>query len=150
MREISWCSFERRDVLLDEAVEYSLMSLMIQGCVVLRWSGRGIYGWLESSDLDKIRSSNHSRAPITSKYTWPLRLLAYTTAAMDFLKSAVLASISKGPAFPYSFDTQVDIDQSIWTLHNGTKRVCASMAYILGILANTMAGRWFEVQCLLL
>ncbi|KAG9560357.1 ARM repeat-containing protein, partial [Aureobasidium melanogenum] len=29
---------------------------------------------------------------------------------------------SKGPAFPYSFGERVDIDQSIWTLHNGTKR----------------------------
>lgn len=42
---------------------------------------------------------------------------------MDFLKSAV-ASIAKGPAFPYSFGDRVDIDQSIWTLHNGTRRVC--------------------------
>ena len=42
--------------------------------------------------------------------------------AMDFLKSAV-ASIAKGPAFPYTFGDRVDIDQSIWTLHNGTRRV---------------------------
>jgi SCY1-like protein 1 len=41
---------------------------------------------------------------------------------MDFLKNAV-ASIAKGPAFPYTFGDRVDIDQSIWTLHNGTKRV---------------------------
>lgn len=44
-------------------------------------------------------------------------------AAMDFLKSAVASAISKGPAFGYSFGDRVDIDQSIWTLHNGTKRV---------------------------
>ena len=44
---------------------------------------------------------------------------------MDFLKSAVASAISKGPAFPYSFGERVDIDQSIWTLHNGTKRVTA-------------------------
>lgn len=44
------------------------------------------------------------------------------TYGMDFLKSAV-ASIAKGPAFGYSFGERVDIDQSIWTLHNGTKRV---------------------------
>jgi hypothetical protein len=43
-------------------------------------------------------------------------------AIMDFLKSAV-ASIAKGPAFPYTFGERVDIDQSIWTLHNGTRRV---------------------------
>jgi SCY1-like protein 1 len=42
---------------------------------------------------------------------------------MDFLKSAVASAISKGPAFPYTFGDRVDIDQSIWTLHNGTKRV---------------------------
>ncbi|KAF2840827.1 kinase domain-containing protein [Patellaria atrata CBS 101060] len=41
---------------------------------------------------------------------------------MDFLKSAVASAISKGPAFPYTFGDRVDIDQSIWTLHNGTKR----------------------------
>jgi SCY1-like protein 1 len=45
---------------------------------------------------------------------------------MDFLKSAVASAISKGPAFPYSFGERVDIDQSIWTLHNGTKRVTAT------------------------
>lgn len=43
--------------------------------------------------------------------------------AMDFLKSAVASAIAKGPAFPYSFGDIVDVDQSIWTLHNGTKRV---------------------------
>lgn len=42
--------------------------------------------------------------------------------SMDFLKSAV-ASISKGPAFPYAFGDKVDLEQSIWTLHNGTRRV---------------------------
>jgi SCY1-like protein 1 len=42
---------------------------------------------------------------------------------MDFLKSAVASAISKGPAFAYSFDDLIDLDQSIWTLHNGTKRV---------------------------
>ncbi|KAM3420891.1 hypothetical protein BST61_g4126 [Cercospora zeina] len=40
---------------------------------------------------------------------------------MNFLKSAV-ASIAQGPAFPYTFGDRVDIDQSIWTLQNGTKR----------------------------
>ncbi|KAJ4294535.1 Nuclear aminoacylation-dependent tRNA export pathway component [Kalmusia sp. IMI 367209] len=41
---------------------------------------------------------------------------------MDFLKSAVASAISKGPAFGYSFGDRVDIDDSIWTLYNGTKR----------------------------
>ncbi len=42
---------------------------------------------------------------------------------MDFLKSAVASAISKGPAFGFTFGDRVDVDQSIWTLHNGTKRV---------------------------
>ncbi|KAF3007752.1 hypothetical protein E8E13_010052 [Curvularia kusanoi] len=42
---------------------------------------------------------------------------------MDFLKSAVASAISKGyPTWGYSFGDRVDIDDSIWTLHNGTKR----------------------------
>lgn len=43
---------------------------------------------------------------------------------MDFLKSAVASAISKGyPSWGYTFGDRVDIDDSIWTLHNGTKRV---------------------------
>lgn len=41
---------------------------------------------------------------------------------MDFLKSAVASAIAKGSAFPYAFGDIVDVDQSIWTLYNGTKR----------------------------
>lgn len=44
---------------------------------------------------------------------------------MDFLKSAVASAIAKGPPFPYSFGDKVDVDQSIWTLYNGTRRVGA-------------------------
>jgi hypothetical protein len=44
-------------------------------------------------------------------------------ADMDFLKSAVASAISKGPAFGYTFGDRVDLNDSIWTLHNGTKRV---------------------------
>src|SRR5690349_1291136 len=47
---------------------------------------------------------------------------------MDFLKSAVASAISKGPAFAYSFGDRVDIDESIWTLYNGTKRVWPRLA----------------------
>ena len=43
---------------------------------------------------------------------------------MDFLKSAVASAMAKGPPFPYNFGDKVDIDQSIWTLYNGTRRVC--------------------------
>ncbi|KAL3480077.1 armadillo-type protein [Aspergillus californicus] len=41
---------------------------------------------------------------------------------MDFLKSAVASAISKGSSFPYSLGDRVDISDSIWTLHNATKR----------------------------
>ena len=47
-----------------------------------------------------------------------------TSWAMDFLKSAVASAISKDPPFPYKFGDRVTVDQSIWTLYNGTKRVC--------------------------
>ncbi|KAI0099405.1 ARM repeat-containing protein [Daldinia grandis] len=45
---------------------------------------------------------------------------------MDFLKSAVASAISQGPPFPYSFGDKVDIDASIWTLYNGTRRADGS------------------------
>ncbi|EAQ85827.1 hypothetical protein CHGG_07080 [Chaetomium globosum CBS 148.51] len=41
---------------------------------------------------------------------------------MDFLKSAVASAMAKGPPFPYNFGDKVDLDPSIWTLHNGTRR----------------------------
>ncbi|MCJ1355380.1 MAG: hypothetical protein MMC33_005371 [Icmadophila ericetorum] len=41
---------------------------------------------------------------------------------MEFLKSAVASAISKGPPFPYTFGEKIDLEQSIWTLYNGTKR----------------------------
>ncbi|OHW94429.1 scy1 protein kinase [Colletotrichum incanum] len=41
---------------------------------------------------------------------------------MNFLKSAVASAIAQGPPFPYSFGDKVDIDESIWTLNNGTRR----------------------------
>ena len=43
---------------------------------------------------------------------------------MDFLKSAVASAISKDPPFPYKFGDRLTVDQSIWALHNGMKRVC--------------------------
>ncbi|KAF2622274.1 ARM repeat-containing protein [Macroventuria anomochaeta] len=58
---------------------------------------------------------------------------------MDFLKSAVASAISKGyPTWGYSFGDRVDIDDSIWTLHNGTKREDGSKCSIFSfdITAN--------------
>lgn len=71
-------------------------------------------------------------------------------AAMDFLKSAVASAISKGPAFGYSFGDRVDIDDSIWTLHNGTKRVWSMLCFsILGAANLCLLGRWLKVQHIL-
>ncbi|KAL7799000.1 ARM repeat-containing protein [Trichoderma ceciliae] len=41
---------------------------------------------------------------------------------MEFLKSAVASAISQGPPFPYTFGDKVDVDESIWSLYNGTRR----------------------------
>jgi len=66
---------------------------------------------------------------------------------MDFLKSAVASAISKGPAFPYSFGERVDIDQSIWTLHNGTKRVTATRPTPLdALVSDSITGRRLSMQ----
>lgn len=42
---------------------------------------------------------------------------------MDFLKFAVASAISKSSNFPATIGDKVDVDPSIWTLNNGTKRV---------------------------
>lgn len=52
---------------------------------------------------------------------------------MDFLKSAVASAIAKGPPFPYTFGDKVDLDPSIWTLYNGTKRVSSYSTTTFGV-----------------
>lgn len=42
---------------------------------------------------------------------------------MDFLKSAVASAIAKGPLAGYILADRVDLEESIWTLNNATKRV---------------------------
>lgn len=42
---------------------------------------------------------------------------------MDFLKSAIGSAIAKGGGLPFSLGDRVDIGDSVWALHNGTKRV---------------------------
>ncbi|GAB7361552.1 hypothetical protein MBLNU230_g1605t1 [Neophaeotheca triangularis] len=59
---------------------------------------------------------------------------------MDFFKSAV-ASIAKGPAFPYTFGERMDIDNSIWTLHHGTKREDGSKCSIFSFDINANRNR---------
>ncbi|KAK6082714.1 hypothetical protein SCUP234_04038 [Seiridium cupressi] len=55
---------------------------------------------------------------------------------MDFLKSAVASAIAKGPPFPYSFGDRVDVDASIWTLYNGTRREDGSNCSIFSFEIN--------------
>ncbi|RAL00313.1 COPI-interacting protein CEX1 [Aspergillus ibericus CBS 121593] len=49
---------------------------------------------------------------------------------MDFLKSAVASAIAKGSSFPYSLGDRVDLSDSIWTLHNATKREDGSLCSV--------------------
>lgn len=55
---------------------------------------------------------------------------------MDFLKSAVASAIAKGSSFPFSLGDRVDIGDSIWTLHNGTKRV----RLVLDLVSNRLGA----------
>ncbi|CUS13445.1 unnamed protein product [Tuber aestivum] len=55
---------------------------------------------------------------------------------MDFLKSAVASAISKGPPFPYTFGDRVDVDRSIWSLYNGTKKEDGSNCSIFSFEIN--------------
>lgn len=50
---------------------------------------------------------------------------------MDFLKNAVASAMASGPPFPYNFGDKVDLDESVFTLHNGTKRVSPPVASTL-------------------
>lgn len=61
---------------------------------------------------------------------------------MDFLKSAVASAIAKGSSFPYSLGDRVDIGDSIWALHNATKRVCMQ----LGHLAFSLFATEYEAK----
>lgn len=47
---------------------------------------------------------------------------------MDFLKSAVASAIAKGSSLPYTLGDQVENYESLWTLHNATKKVSNNMA----------------------
>ncbi|KAK4121403.1 ARM repeat-containing protein [Parathielavia appendiculata] len=60
---------------------------------------------------------------------------------MDFLKSAVASAMAKGPPFPYTFGDKVDLDPSIWTLYNGTRREDSSNCSIFSfdVSANRSA-----------
>jgi hypothetical protein len=76
--------------------------------------------WVSGAGASVLREA--ARRRVTSPP--PLQTVCDANSAeMDFLKSAVASAISKGPAFGYTFGDRVDLNDSIWTLHNGTKRV---------------------------
>ncbi|KAF7550164.1 hypothetical protein G7046_g8103 [Stylonectria norvegica] len=60
---------------------------------------------------------------------------------MEFFKSAVASAIASGPPFPYTFGDKVDIDESMWTLNNGTKREDGSNCSIFSFDVNSNRSR---------
>ena len=70
-----------------------------------------------------LEASSHGIIDELKRHAIWQGLFLKPTTRMDFLKSAVASAIAKGPPFPYTFGDRQDLDQSIWTLYNGTKRV---------------------------
>ncbi|EGX44734.1 hypothetical protein AOL_s00188g72 [Orbilia oligospora ATCC 24927] len=60
---------------------------------------------------------------------------------MEWLKSAAASAVSRGPAFGYSFGDRVDLDDSIWALHNGTKKDDGSKCSIFAFDINANKSR---------
>ncbi|KAK5076208.1 Nuclear aminoacylation-dependent tRNA export pathway component [Lithohypha guttulata] len=56
---------------------------------------------------------------------------------MDFLKSAVASAIAKSSSFPYTIGDRIDLDASIWTLSNATKKDDNSPCSIFTFDLNT-------------
>jgi len=55
---------------------------------------------------------------------------------MDFLKSAVASAIAKGPLAAYNVADKVELDNTIWTLHNATRRVWFSNSTWSEVIAD--------------
>lgn len=60
---------------------------------------------------------------------------------MDFLKNAVASAMASGPPFPYNFGDKVDIDESVFTLYNGTRRDDGSNCSIFSFDITSTKGR---------
>ncbi|OQD84687.1 hypothetical protein PENANT_c012G01987 [Penicillium antarcticum] len=60
---------------------------------------------------------------------------------MDFLKSAVASAIAKGTGQPFSLGDRVDIGDSVWALHNGTKRDDGSSCSVFSFDINANKSR---------
>lgn len=57
---------------------------------------------------------------------------------MDFLKSAVASAIAKSPLAAYTVGDRVELEESIWTLSNATKRVSHQHNFLPGKFADTI------------
>lgn len=68
---------------------------------------------------------------VSPSLLWPL---------MDFLKSAVASAIAKSSSFPVTIGDRIDISDSIWTLHNGVKKVCMVPLLSAPAFADTMSS----------
>ncbi|CAG8221841.1 unnamed protein product [Penicillium salamii] len=60
---------------------------------------------------------------------------------MDFLKSAIGSAIAKGGGLPFSLGEKVDFGDSIWALHNGTKRDDGSACSVFVFNIDTHRSR---------
>ncbi|KAJ5145490.1 uncharacterized protein N7515_000054 [Penicillium bovifimosum] len=60
---------------------------------------------------------------------------------MDFLKSAIGSAIAKGGGLPFSLGDRVDVGDSVWALHNGTKRDDGSACSIFAFEINANKSR---------
>ncbi|KUM61917.1 hypothetical protein ACN42_g5179 [Penicillium freii] len=60
---------------------------------------------------------------------------------MDFLKSAIGSAIAKGGGLPFSLGDRVDIGDSVWALHNGTKRDDGSACSVFAFDVNANKSR---------
>ena len=67
---------------------------------------------------------------------------------MDFLKSAVASAISKGPLAGYTLADRVDVDNSIWSLNNATKRVSSTLLFarVIILTKSCRQGRQHKMQ----
>lgn len=66
---------------------------------------------------------------------------------MDFLKSAVASALAGGPLGGYSVGERIDLDSSIWSLTNATKRVRPS-TFKIRFRWKLIAGAGHEYQVL--
>ncbi|KAI5283437.1 hypothetical protein KEM54_002132 [Ascosphaera aggregata] len=60
---------------------------------------------------------------------------------MDFLKSAVASAIAKSSSLPFILEDQVDVDDSIWTLYNATRKSDNSTCSVFSFDAGSNHSR---------